>query len=667
VNRKALGFVALLVFLVAAGSYLALPSSRYNLDGLRAFPGLIQVKVESGGNTKAQSHEEELRIVNSELGKESGGNTKTQSLEEESGMTGVQTSYAPKDWRAGYQAPYYSRANVQMHFLFPLYWAVDYRSARAIGGVGQASGQTRRSVPTEAGVRGLQVANAICAALAVGLFALLVGLLTRSPWTVLATGFGLAFSTAFSSMATNIAEVVPALPWLVLALILLAAGPLGTAPAKTPGTPPGFRSGNRESPEFSRNRGSPWRLVWAGVLLGISAAFYFASAVVGLALAVCLALRKPHEEELRIVNSELGKESGGSTKARRHEANPPQAALLLVGMMVVTVGAIYVVVLLLAGYHTLPQLGRALFSISEQGNYGGLKPSNLVSVWLGFAGSIFPVLPDNFGGLRRLLGQTPTAYRLPLQLVVLPLVILLVCAFAVALFRALRKRQEASNRPQTAVLLGLAVFIGALAVSLVWDPYHPKFWAYSNIGLWLMIAGYLAHECRTGPTRLTSRIFRHPALIALALFCAVSTNLARRVVDAGVNPKWQAAQAVAGIVNAGPGNVVLGGWEEEFDYLTLLVPESSQVSLPDVILEQRSDSTRFAQYVAGTFAAAQAQDGSVYFLNLFNQSPDELRAFYAGRLRFPAIVSWLDSLRPQAQEVWFDPGTGVALYRLTAK
>lgn len=601
-SRKALVLVALLVFVVAAGVYLALPSSRYNLDGLRAFPGLIQVRVESATSDQ-------------------------------------QVSYVAKDWRVGYQAPYYSRANVQMHFLFPLYWAADYRLARLFG-----------FEPT--GVRGLQAANAIAAALAVGLFALLVGLLTQSPWTVLAAGFGLAFSTAFSSMATNIAEVVPALPWLVLALILLA---------------------REDEPR-------PGRLVWAGVLLGVSAAFYFASAVVGLALAVWLALRRAHGGELRIVNSELGKESGGNTKARRREANRPLSALLLVVMMAVTVGAIYVVVLLLAGYHTLPQLGRALFSISAQGNYGGLKPSNLVSVWLGLAGSVFPVLPDNFGGLRNLLVHRSSSMVHGSSLVVvLPLVVLLACAFGVALFRALRKPQAASHKPQATLVLGLAVFVPALAVSLVWDPYHPKFWAYSNIGLWLMIAGYLAngHETRRRAFELRALASRSGVapwavlmpeiLVGLALFCAVSTNLARRVVDAGANPKWQAAQAVAGIVNAGPGNVVLGGWEDEFDYLTLLVPETNQVSLPDRILELGSDSTRFAGYVAGTFATAQAQAGSVFFLNLFNQSPDELRAFYAGRLGFPRVVSWLQSLRPQAQEVWSDSATGVALYRLAAE
>ena len=50
------------------------------------------------------------------------------------------------------------------------------------------------------------------AALAVGLFALLVGLLTENPWIVLVAGFVVSpFQPRSNSMAASIAEVVPAL------------------------------------------------------------------------------------------------------------------------------------------------------------------------------------------------------------------------------------------------------------------------------------------------------------------------------------------------------------------------------------------------------------------------------------------------------------------------
>jgi len=551
-GRKAPELIALLVALIAAGCYLALPSSRHNPDGLRVFPGLRRVTVDTVGAV----------------------------------------SFVPDGWSAGYQAPRYERANTQKHFLFPLYGFVGYRIARGFGYRGN-------------GLKPLQVANAISAALAAGLFALLVGLLVGSPWTVLAAGFGLAFSAAFSSMATSIAEVVPALPWLMLALILLA-------------TDENLR---------------PGRTACAGFLLGTSAAFYFVSAAVGAAFALYLALRRT-----------------------------PRRALLLAGAMLSTTAAIYVLVLLLAGYHTLPRLGHALFFMPEQGTYGGFKLSNLVSVGLGFAGSLFPVLPDNFGGLRSLLGQASTGRGLLLA-VVTPLVILLAGALFVALFRT--RRQLAVNARRI-VGLGLVLFAGALVVSLVWDPYHLKLWTYSNIGLWLMIAGYLAHESRTRQTSPTGLTFWRPTFIALVLLCVVPTNLAHRKADAGGNPKWQAAQAVAAIVNAQPGSIVLGGWEDEFDYLALLVPESNQVSLPDVIMELDRDSTRFAGFATRTLSSARDRGGSVFFLNLFNRGPVELEAFYVRRLRFPEFITWLESLRPQAQETWSDPETGVHLYRLAA-
>jgi hypothetical protein len=581
VRHEAPWLVVLLVFLVAAGGYLAFPSTRLNPDGLRVFPGLHRVTVDSFGRA----------------------------------------GFVPNGWSAGYRAPRYERANVQKHLLFPLYGFVGYRLALGFGYRGS-------------GLKPLQAANAIAAALAVGLFALLVGLLTRSPLRAvrrepsaqvrkgifdlrscdlrsfalsLAAGFGLAFSTAFSSMATSIAEVVPALPWLLLALIILV----------------------------TEDDSRPGEIVCAGLALGISAAFYAASAAIGAALAAGLALRRA---------------------SRR--------ALLLAGTMAATVGAIYVIVLLLAGYHTLPQLGRALFFLPEQGTYGGLKPSNLVSIWLGFAGSIFPVLPDNFGGLRSLLAQSGAGHQYLRSVVVTSLVVLLGGAFFVALFRARRHWAAGIRR---VIGLGLAIFAGALAVSLAWDPYHLKLWTYSNVGLWLMVAGYFNPECGMQIAEFRTRHSAiRIALITLVLLCVVSTNFARRIVDAGVNRKWQAAKAVARIVNAEPGNVVFGGWEDEADYLALLVPESNQVSLPDVIMEQGRDSARFAGFVARTLAATQDKNGSVFFLNLFNRSPGELDALYARRLRFPEFVAWLDSYRPGSKPVWQDPLTGVALYKLTA-
>jgi hypothetical protein len=298
----------------------------------------------------------------------------------------------------------------------------------------------------------------------------------------------------------------------------------------------------------------------------------------------------------------------------------------------------------------------------EQGTYGGFKLTNLVAVWLGFAGSAFPALPDNFGGLRSLLAAGSSGYRLYALIVVLPLVLLL----TIALFAALvRSRHSLSGPARRLVALGLAVFLAALAASLTWDPYHPKLWTYSNVGLWLMIAGYLAHlraARRQGLT--TARVAPAEILVALGLFSIVSMNVARRVFESGPNPHEATARTIARRVNAIPGSLVLGGWEYGFDYLTLLVPEANQLSLPDLILEQRRDPDRVRVALNRALDMTWAHYGQILVLNQFNRTPAELDAFYARRLKFPAFADWLENWRLHARPVWRDSATGNVLYSL---
>jgi MFS family permease len=543
---------AVVVFAVATGGYLSLPSRRYNPDGLRVFPGLHQVVADSTG----------------------------------------EVTFVPLSWATGYQAPHYFRANVQKHFLFPLYAFAGYRVARWFGWSGS-------------GLRPLQILNALAAGVAIGLFGLLAWQLLAGRLLVLVLSLGLACSVAFSSMATNIAEVVPALPGLMLSLVILAR----------------------------RDETDPRTALLAGLLLGVSAGFYLVTGAVGLALAAWLALRRR-----------------------------PGCGLLLFGTMAAVVLASYLGVLVAAGYRTMPQLAHALFFMPEQGTYGGLKATNLVTVWLGFANSVFPVLPDDFSGLRGLLSTGGSGWRFYSRVVVLPLVTVL----SVGLFAALvRSRRRLTGPARRLVGLGLAVFLGPLGASLVWDPYHPKFWVFSNVGLWLMTAGYLAHIRSARRTGLVAaRVLPAEILLALGLFTVVSINLARRITEAGPNPHEAASRAIARQVNTRPGSIVLGGWEFEFDYLVLLVPEPNQLCLPDAILEQRRDPSRVRNLLGLALGTTRAQGGKVLVLNQFNRTPAELNAFYARRLQFPAFPEWLEIRRSSAEPIWRDSLTGSVLYAL---
>jgi len=556
---------ALAVLLVAAGAlgvYLLLPSSAPNPDGLRVFPGLHDVQAPADG-----------------------------------GLT-----WQPLRWDAGYRLPNYFRANVQKHFLFPLHAWLSYRAALRLGCAGS-------------GLRVMQVANAVSAALVLVLFGLLLASMFESAWVAPAATLGLAFSTAFGTMATNIAEVVPALPWMVLGLILVR---LSVARAK-----PGSNV-------------SAWRgpAAWGGVALGVSAAFYLASGLIGVALALGLVI------------------------TRRY-----RAGIVLLLTMAFSTLAIYAGVLTLAGYQGLGAVWHAVTYMPELGTYGGFRLTNLVAVLFGFANSLFPVLPAEFAGLRQgaasLLAHDRGSY---LRLIALPLVWGLALAFVAGL---LRVRGGPEPAPQRGVLIGLAVFSGALLASLVWGPYHEKLWAYSNVGAWLMAASLAEYELRFRD-RLRVLVL---SLLTVAVSTTLATNLSNLIRQHRPNPKWGAAMEVArrvldGSAADGSNRLVIGGWEPEFGYLTLMVPESSLLSLPDAYLENGASSERFRRVADERISRVFAKKGKVFFVNLFGRDTAEIRRAYVDRLRFPKFVAWLDGFRPLIRLVWRDARTGIDLFEL---
>jgi len=548
------------ILLVAAGAlalYLSFPSSAPNPDGLRVFPGLHEVRARSDG-----------------------------------GLT-----WQPLAWDAGYLAPNYVRSNVQKHFLYPLHAWLLYRAALLFGHAGS-------------GLRLLQVANAIASALTLVLFGLLVGFVFESVWVAPAATLGLAFSGAFSAMAANIAEVVPALPWLVLGLILVrqCVRPESQAPA------------------------SRRYAVWAGVLLGVSTAFYLASGLVGLVLAL------------------------GLFAGRRRSSG-----IVLLLATALTVLAIEVAVLVLAGYQSPGTLWRQLTHMPEMGTYGGFRLTNLAAVLFGFGGSLLPVLPDNFVGLRQLAASL--AEHDP-GLMIRIVALILVWGLALALAAGLVRMR--SGPPRRVMLVGLGVFVAALIASLSWGPYHPKLWAYSNVGVWIMAGSLAEHELSSRGLRRTIVL----SLLGLALAVSTTANLANLVRQHRPDARWGAARSVARLVLNGstPGGsnrLVIGGWEPEFDYLTLMVPESSLLFLPDVYLENGASPERFRHVVDERISRVFANGGEVFFMNLFGRDTAEIRRAYVDRLNFPGFSTWLDGLRLLVRPAWHDEGAGVELFELS--
>lgn len=346
----------------------------------------------------------------------------------------------------------------------------------------------------------------------------------------------------------------------------------------------------------------------AAIFLGISAAFYLLSLFVVPFLILLFLGRTPRRIPLSLL------------------IIPPITTLF-----------IYLTVLIPAGNKNLQDLLTALFFLPEQGTFGGFKLSNFISTPLGFISSILPVLPENFSGIK-----TALATRNPPPLLLLTSIIIGILLLTLPLLTAHKKVQRTP---------GIALLITSLVTALFWDPYHQKIWLYGVIGFWLVLAR-LRHL----------RLF-----ILLILFILIPLNINALIKNHQPNRKWQTAQKLARFLlfEQHPGNkkVVFGNWEPEFDYLTAFLPDTCLISIPDLILEIRRDSSRFHSTIDSIKLSCPA--AAVYFVNTFNRTKQQLEKLYVHRLKFPYILTWLENQRPFTQPLWHDPLTGTTLYQLS--
>lgn len=528
---------ALLIFSIIAAVmalYLFLPSSHHNLDGFRVLSSLHQVKVDQN----------------------------------------QQITYIPLEWQTAYQNPYYQRQNVQKHLFFPLYAFCSYHLAKLFGDNGH-------------GLRPLQIANAIAAGLTLTLFALLLLMRKKPLLTLLLCSLALALSNAFCSMATDIAEVIPALPFLLLGLILIHL--------KKP--------------------------FWAGLALGISTGFYLLSLTIALALTIGIWL---HRQK--------------------------RAAFILLITSTLTTLFCYLILLFLAGYCNFNQLFYALTFMPEQGTYGGFKIFNLFTIFIGFTNSLFPLLAQNFFGMREIISSGGFRF---IAFLLIALAGIFLALFS--LFFSLKKTGSKNELPSGALL-----FLGALFSSLIWDPYHMKIWVYSNIGFWLMASDLIdLSQAALKPQRILRLV---PLFIFL--FALAGVNIFHLINLNHPNPEWQTAKKIAQTVRTNPANIVFGSWEPGFLYLSLFLPQKNLIVLPDLILENQRDSVAVLAEMERAATDSRSQGATIYFVNIFNRSEQELKRLYAVRLRSFWFLSFLNNLRSLTKPVWQDENSATTLYQL---
>jgi hypothetical protein len=325
---------------------------------------------------------------------------------------GPPVAFQPKPWLEVYRA-HYDRVVVHHHFLFGLTIRAAFALQQALGISGDA-------------IIAIQLVNAICAAIAGGLFFLLVIRLGLPRGISLAVMTGVCLSPAYLLAATNVTEVALALPFFLGTLFVLA------------------------DREFLGHRGA-----LAGLLVGLATITYLlaGSLVPSVAIAAIVS-RSPSRSRI-------------------------ETLFLFLSAFALVVFGIWVVVLFLSGVHSPVSLVTAILKFPEQGTYGRFKLGSLIATPIGLTQAFFKILPDDFRGLRSLYHQTPVGALFAGMLS------LITCAFLARAIYLLSKERMLRN---LLLLSSLLTFLLVEAVCLWWDPYYPKLQVFALILFWLIVA-----------------------------------------------------------------------------------------------------------------------------------------------------------------------------------
>jgi len=325
---------------------------------------------------------------------------------------GPPIAFHPKSWLEVYRYNY-DRVVVHHHFLFGLTIRAAFALQQALGIGGDA-------------IVAMQAVNAFSAAVAAGLFFLLVVRLGVPIGISLAVVTGVCLSPAYLVAATNVTEVALALPFFLGTFLVLA---------------------DREFLGYSAGL--------AGILVGLATITYLLAG----SLVPCIAI--------------------AAIVSRSPSRSTIERLFLFLSAFTLVVLGIWVVVLYLSGVHSSADLVTAILKFPEQGTYGRFKLGSLIGTPIGLTQAFFQILPDDFRGLRYLYHQTPVLVLFAGMLS------LITCAFLARAIYLLSKGRMLRN---LVLLSSLLTFLLVEAVCLWWDPYYLKLQVFALILFWLTVA-----------------------------------------------------------------------------------------------------------------------------------------------------------------------------------
>lgn len=432
------------------------------------------------------------------------------------------------------------------------------------------------------GIRGdatiaIQALNAVSAAIAGGLFFLLALRLGVPKGISLAVAVGVCLSPVYLLAATNVTEVALALPFFLGTLLVLA---------------------DREFLERSA--------IVAGILVGLAAITYLlaGSSVPSISVAI-IASRFPSRSRIRTL-------------------------FLFLSVFALVFLGIWVAVLYLSGVHSPASLAIAILKFPAQGTYGGLKLGSLVATPIGLTQAFFPILPDDFRGLRSLYHQTPVVA------LVAGILTLIIFAFLARAIYVLSKRGIIRN---VALFSSVLTFLLVEAACVEWDPYYAKLQIFALILFWLTVTvGFTCSQ--------SDRAHRWFLLLFVTAVAAGGV----RVLRTNIRPSQanKNAQQLHAIVGEG---VLITGWSSDVAHLWLYSNGDNIIPLPDFALARNLQSGRVEVDLDAIIRKATTNGTNVYFYGVFDTDDADLTNVYDTRFRLTGFTSYLRGLQQDVRPV----------------
>jgi hypothetical protein len=284
----------------------------------------------------------------------------------------------------------------------------------------------------------------------------------------------------------------------------------------------------------------------------------------------------------------------------------------------------------LSGAHSPASLAIAILKFPAQGTYGGFKLGSLVATPIGLTQGFFPILPDDFRGLRSLYHQTPVVA------LVAGVLTLIIFTFLARAIYVLSKRGIIRN---VALFSSVLTFLLVEAACVEWDPYYAKLQTFALILFWLTVA-----------VAFTSRQADRAHRWLLLLFVTAVAAGGVRVLRNNIQPSQpnMNAQRLHAIVGEG---VLITGWSSDVAHLWLYSNGDNIIPLPDFALARNLQSGRVEADLETILKRATADRMNVYFYGLFDADDADLTSAYDTRFRLTGFTSYLRGLQQDARPV----------------